>query len=796
MRTRGQGRTDPVDGGVAIVIVLIWSAVLLISAAAVGQVVLNQVRPSDRSEKSFAAWAAAESGVEDIRAHLAADADFWKDVRDYYADPTSAASIALVQANPALAGWEPVPDGEGEFTYWLDVTNAQRTGRIIVSSTGRDGTGSSESVRTVEAELQKRTSNEYAYLSNSEAYPYDEPGVYGPVGSTSSDGIMSRSVADVLCGSGGSYGRHDWFQWTDWAVGATTLPLGPARTTSATNPAITAYGPHRNSYACLFGSVSRTDRWYGAVHTNDVWYLDPAIANIDPFAVGQAGQVFNGAITSSCPSESAGSTANGTCRENHRWISTTTLGGSSQWGKDPTTYVADEIPNIAGENDKLWNPTYEPPLEMPSEQQLVALKALAAADGCVFTGPTRIRMRTVAGAGQLIVTSPDTADTASTSNAFCGGTSLRATNVNAHPTIVLNYSTMTAAGFNGVIYVEHASAETTSAPSCATKSSGSRYPFVIPNASLDAIAVVNGTPVGLPSAETAWSGDPGPGGKIDEWTDAPATHCWWGSTYILAPSSASSPSGYTGQYTIAADGDIVLTDDVLDSQVTNFTSSSSGWGIPPATSTSQLGLVPKRFLYVYHLDQQAGGYLNGINTTLSDLILNFAILAPNKCLTVQDFKSQPQMETLKIVGSIGQDSRCRMLGDSSGYTQLSVVYDERLRTLGPPPYMAELSLEPWSIRAWSETDVRRDVPARGAAAAATASQPAGSTVTYPVTAAGAPAGSTLVFARLTSGSGTMSVVGSDVRYAAPNGVTSTVIEVVVDTPTGARVGFPLTITVS
>ncbi len=788
------------DRGAALILTMVWSAVLLMLAGVVSTAVLRQVRPSDQAEQSFQAWAAAEAGVEDVRSRLAANGEYWKSIAAYYADPVANAAVAT--ANPALAGWVDLPGGasDAQFTYYVDTSAAARSGRITISAAGRTGAGASEQLRVVEAQVLKRTTNEYAYLSNSETFPYDAPGVYGPPGETSKDGKkMSITVAEALCGSGGSGGNHLWFEWTDWMVNGTPLAQGPVATVSAKNPTITNYGPHKNSVACLHGSVQASDRWVGPVHTNDVWYLDPSIPNIDPnIDSGLSTQVFKGRVTSSCPEESAGSAANTTCRENHRWISTATLPGESNLGTDPrySAFILDEIPNNAAENGKLWNPDYDSPVEMPSDAMISVLKGYAASDGCIFSGPTRVRMTTVAGAGKLVITSPDTVDTAVSSNAFCGGTALYATDPKNQPTITLDYATLVAQGFNGVIYVED-SPLLSAAPSCQPKrtppvASQSTYPWVIPQASSETITLTTGTPRGFPSADTRWVGNLGPSGVYDEWTDNPTSMCWKGHVYLQA---SAANGGYTGQYTLGADGDIIITDDVYESTVTNFDPSSPGWGVPDADSTNQLGLVMKRWLYVYHLAEQKGGSNNGVSGQLRDLLLNFSILAPNKCLTVQDYNSVPQMNDLKVVGSIGQDSRCRITDPSSGYDSLFIEYDERLARLGPPPFMAELSQEPWKVKAWSETNVRRDAEAKTDIPAVVGTQTKGTTKDFDVLS-GTPTGTRLLFARVLSGVGTAQTNGDEVRYLAPNGVTQTILEFVVEKPDGMRVGQTLTVNVS
>ena len=783
------------DEGAAMIIALVWAAVLSLVAGAVVTAVFNQVRPSDRTDRSYQALAAAEAGIEDVRARLAANTNYWQEALSFYDDPVTNAAIGL--ANPALAGWAKIPGGDsaGEFTYWLDTADAQRNGRVRVVSTGRSEFAGQEVTRTVEALLIKRTAANYVYVSNTEAFPWDSPGVYGPPGETSPDGLMSKDVARALCGNDGVGGDRYWYQWTNWDDGTSVLPRGPATAASNTNPTITGYGPHRNSAACLFGRITSTDRWVGDMHTNDVWYLEANIPNIDPMTSGNSNQVFTGRISSSCPGESAGAPLNGTCRDDHRWINPGRLPSASQLGKDPTTYYADEIPNDPNENNKLWNPVYESPLEMPTQAEIAKVRQLAVEDGCVFTGPTRVRFGTSGSTSYIQVTSPNTVET---SNAFCGGTTLRASNANLNPTIRLNYDEMIAAGFNGVLFIDGASnadwpatSTDTTPPSCRNKSNGGPYPFVVPDPAVETVELTTGSPLGFPSAVTAWSGNPGVRGKIDEWTDSPLSRCWEGDLYLDAPANLG---GYTGQFTVAAQGDIVFTDDLVEASVVQLGRSgpTSGtlWGVPSPSSINQLGLLAGRYAYVYHLEQQAGGNLNRINSLLSDLLLNMALLAPDKCLTVQDFKSQPAMGTLRVVGSIGQDSRCRVVGDSAGYKEWSVVYDDRLRAIGPPPYMSELSLEPWNLTRRFETVVRRDQVAKTESGMTLlrGSQARGTTAIYDA-AGGA---GTLQYVRVVSGGGQASIVEQGgvplVRFIAPSGVASTRLDAVVRLDSGALVG--------
>ena len=242
--------------GIAMILVIIYSAVLLLMVLIVGQAALATVRSSDTNETSFQALAAAEAGVDDYRARLAL-----------------AGTPARV-TSAALTGWVPIPGttNAAYYTYSL-VTPASstQTGEITIRSTGLvNGI-----TRTVEATLRKRTTYDYAYVSGSETVPADFPAAYSGNG-----GELTPSQAQSFC-------KDHWYD--------------PALKSTAS----AALGPHRNSRICKYISVKSADRWYGNVHTNDTWYFGPNL-----------GSVFAGVVTSSC---APGDGSNG-CPAGQRWI--------------------------------------------------------------------------------------------------------------------------------------------------------------------------------------------------------------------------------------------------------------------------------------------------------------------------------------------------------------------------------------------------------------------------------------------------------------------------------------------
>ena len=868
----------PNDRGAALILTIGWSAVLLALAGVVSSAVLQQVRPSDNAELSYQAWAAAEAGVDDARARLSADTQYYETIQDFnqITDPDLAKGSLAALNNPALTGWVDVPgseEGGPEFTYHLDVSEAEEFGRIRVTSSGRAREGD-ETVRTVDVLVTKRLSTDYAYLSNSEAFPFDLPGAYGASGRDGSS-ETSLAVARELCATGASGDEPTyWYQWKPWPG---RPEGGPSTATDPANPASIEYGAeYRNSRACLHSLVtskaggSKGITFDGPAHTNDVWYIDNS--SISDIA---SDEVFKGEVTSSCPDS--------VCDPRARWVLSQKSDGNQNVGPiggglDPGTYEA-ELEGTKQPNQP-WNPAYSPVLEMPSDRQLEELKSIAREGGCVFSGPTRIRMTTENGLGKVHITSPDTSD--GSLKDFCKqeNKSFEPLGDSVHPTVTLDYATMVNKGFNGVFYVEQSTAEDPA--TCRVKDGGSfaataNYPWIIPEdeqvGGYLRIVGNDDTVKGLPdqstkfqskglnlkntissafqdfaaladSQESPADGDayyvrrgtedldadeiveagneeyvvyefsegngnnPGEWKIVpvapfyDEWTHFPQDQCRNGHVYLEAPHDGNGylGGGYTGRYTIAADGDIVITDDIYESSATaNVDDTSDNWGVPLETSDNQLGLVPDRWLYIYKLKASApgkdgkGGDQNGISETMRNLLLNVAVLAKDKCLALQDFSSNPQLGNIKVVGALAQNSSCRLMDGSSGYNgAFTIDYDDRYKRLGPPPFMPVLSQEPWQAKVWSETTVRRDFEAKQKVKSPT--EPpldSGSTFTWQEFL---PEGGQLLYVRLLTGAGSVTANTDEgtVSYTPSGGADTAVIEFVVKTSEGLTVGQTIT----
>ena len=114
------------DRGVAMILVMGWSLLMMGLVLVVSQMVVNQIVPSDRSEKSYAALSAAEAGLADLDGRLQVG---------------TIESVVADASNLALRGWVPVPGGntDSEFTYAIDATKAGAIGEVRAYAIGRSG---------------------------------------------------------------------------------------------------------------------------------------------------------------------------------------------------------------------------------------------------------------------------------------------------------------------------------------------------------------------------------------------------------------------------------------------------------------------------------------------------------------------------------------------------------------------------------------------------------------------------------------------------------------------------------
>jgi hypothetical protein len=653
------------DSGAAMIFVLLWSVVLVGLVLAVTQVAVNQIRPSDNSEKSYAALAAAEAGIEDYLVRL----------------EQPGYELTVDPANAAFTSFVPVPGGStpGEFTYSVDASRVRATGELRIFSTGRvDGVE-----RTVETVLSRRSTLDYVYLSDIETPAPDVPGAYstrrGSGGTSSSTG---RELAERLC-------TRRWYESGSVSPGSST-------------------GNQRNLSFCQWAGIYSSERIAGRIHTNDVWRLEDTdlTRSLDADA-----------ISSSCRSPEEGlAPGEPGCPANRRYLTTResrlnsnsieSAGWSSRTGYQGDSFRPTDTVDRTGRN-----PRYEPVLELPTTSLAAAeLKARASESGCIFTGPTRLRFDEVGGRGVVYVTSPDTKLTGPDCGSGYEDISVphttRTVYLDEFEDLIIYVQDVPTPGVddpNNAFDTPNAwtpGSEPTCRPKVSAPSpAGNIYPFVVPSDSGESVGFARtGRPQGFPSyyadVDNPWYAD----------------NCSRGDAYVQGE--------VKGRVTIATDNNIVLTSSLRDS-----TASLSGaeTGKPADSSATVIGLVSGEFTYLYRptaYDRYAGSGTNAYpwvrdwrRSNADDPILNVAILAVDGCFAAQDpyyaarsGSSSSRNGDIYLWGSLSQKYRC-VVGYTGGYSK-SYRYDERLGYLSPPFFSSVFS-EPWRTRRTGELTPQR-----------------------------------------------------------------------------------------
>jgi hypothetical protein len=142
--------------------------------------------------------------------------------------------------------------------------------------------------------------------------------------------------------------------------------------------------------------------------------------------------------------------------------------------------------------------------------------------------------------------------------------------------------------------------------------------------------------------------------------------------------------------TIATENNIIITSSLLDAQQVSGTTT----GQPSPSSQSTLGVVSSKFTYIYRPFTASNNWVGDWKSSnAQDVKINFALLAIDQCFAAQDPYYGSRNGNLYLWGSLAQKYRC-VVGSTGGYNK-QYSYDTRLR-LRTPPYMVELSNEPWS----------------------------------------------------------------------------------------------------
>ncbi|MGQ0825745.1 MAG: hypothetical protein ACT4OX_12110 [Actinomycetota bacterium] len=302
-------------------------------------------------------------------------------------------------------------------------------------------------------------------------------------------------------------------------------------------------------------------------------------------------------------------------------------------------------PDFANPED----PLLADPLTMPPSNSAIKAETGAGLGGCLYTGPTRIRLNAN---GTMDVRSPFSL---ATNNGPCP------TNGNG------------PLPSNGVIYVQNVPSVTTD------PNYTSGCPF-----SVDGRA----HPLGFPRPSDL-------------------------ETYVCRNGDVFLEGTLDGQLTIAAENDVVLTwhtqyedgvsgDDLLGLVSNNYVEVYHPIQCTTANNSScdLNATLPNGALF--------GGESNKTNQ-FEDATINAAILSVNHSFWVQKYNSgkASNLGTLHVVGAISQRYR-GPVGTTSGgsmYTGYAkdYVYDQRLQYLSPPKFLDPVQ-SAWGIATWAEID--------------------------------------------------------------------------------------------
>lgn len=729
------------DAGAAMVMVLVWTFVLLALSTAIAMSVRNNIPRSDHSEYSYAALAAAEAGIVDYRARLTGNPTYY--AKD---DPT----------NPALSGWAPVPGGnsDAEFSYVVDATKAGVGGGITLYVTGR----SHDVTRTLEAVLARRSTLDYVYMSDIESTAPYMPAAYSTTpgsGGTDATGksLTGQQLADLLCArhwwdyappntrvsptGSGNQRNQNYCQWATissgevlqgrvhsndvWRLANTSL-TGTIQANGITSscPSNTAEGlvtgaancpsAHRfiddsgtgttstllgtntinGNYKAWNGTTNayqgdawrpagtdntgRNPRWDSVLelppdpdlmvkHASDTGCIYTGPTRIR-FAVesGLGYMYVTSPDTKSTSPACAGGTASGL------------FGAPASGNGDKTAKVA-----LAQFTDLVIYVQAVPRAATPDDPDNAYDAANVWADGveptCVYNRPvvsTTGTVGTITGSA-----SPWTATISgmSKTTGLVVGSTISATNgtgsigsggAYAVKTVSTNSITFTATG-----------GTKPTAGSVTSISTAFKYPYVTPNDLVDP-PFTNG----FTSGKSLNQGFPSELSPVD--SPFFGSSCASGDVYLQG--------SYKGQVTLATDNNVIVTSNLLAAEQKSGTTN----GEPDPASTSVLGLVSNQFTYVYRPLVADSVYVAdwGI-ANQTNVKINAAILAVNQCLCSQREYSSGS-SSLYIWGSLAQKYRCPVgqPGTITGGYSKQYRYDPRLARQ-TPPYMVELSYEPW-----------------------------------------------------------------------------------------------------
>lgn len=281
-----------------------------------------------------------------------------------------------------------------------------------------------------------------------------------------------------------------------------------------------------------------------------------------------------------------------------------------------------------------------PNIAMPTSN--TQMQALATANGCMFTGPTRIWLTSN---GKMRVRSPLT----------------KVTRPGCTPSVTVDMNLPP----NGVIYVQGVPTAPTD-PNYGTQCNTSGY---YPNLNTSAPAPPNIRPAG----------------------DITQYGCRDGDVFIQGT--------LKGQLTVAAMNRIIVTNNLVYSDAV-----APNYNTIAATSTDVLGLVPNNSVEIYHpvnnSDTNLAGAITNVKLNAALLAIQHSVFVPNHTegsqlgtLTILGAMAQ------RFRGPVGQFNTSTG-GIISGYGK-GYVYDSRLKVIAPPYFLDPVN-SGWQVKNFAE----------------------------------------------------------------------------------------------
>ncbi len=618
------------DGFAMILVVGVCFALTIVALAGLG-FATNGLTSARHEQDYVTAEAAAQAGLQDFESHLNVCDTYWDSTSGCYA--ASPANAALVTSNPTAASWSSAPTvpgtagtSPGRYVYRLVAGPLDATSRGTIRL---EVWGHSKNVtRSLVADLQKTSFLNYIYYTDYEAqdpgsvpasYPaYTQTGCY-----TDSSGHtyncqfvgISASTAQTACG-------HHYY---DDGTGPRTTMTETVHLVPQTSGQGTAFDYYLR-YGCDI-SFAGGDVIKGPLHTNDAILIGGAARFTSP-------QTETSWADGATPAPTPGA--------RYR------AGGGCSGGCAPDTTT-----DSSGVTGQL--PEYSGLLQLPPSNTSIRAQTAAPAAGCLFTGPTRILLKSN---GTMDVTSPSTRATGS--QCGTGFTSGGVVNV--------------AVPSNGVVYVQNLPSSSSdpnynASPRCSAPWAGS-YPM---------------------SNELLTTGASG----------VPAYYgCRNGDAFVEGT--------LKGQLTIATENGIEVTGD------TKYVGGTTGTDVLGLIANNyvqayhpvQCSNYPAAPSSCYNLTPP------GKSGPLTSLEIDAAILSVAHSFRVASWglgaplSDGSTTNKLHVVGAIAQKYRGAVAtsngtsGVATGYLK-DYSYDPRLRRL-PPPYFLDPTQSPWQPASVSE----------------------------------------------------------------------------------------------